>query len=531
MEIIACEHGKSKTFMLPLVTYRATDFLSGVSLEAGDVQISKSGAAFTNIGTLPTILEKWMIITLSAAEMQNEYIAVQAIDQSGTKIFEDTGAILCTTIRSWQQALFTLIESQRGSHTGVGEQIFWDPINGNDSNSGLIFHEPKLTYNFNGGGGVYSLLSANDHQIIHGLPQAGGAPTTINEYFEIDTAYTFFRGPGRDFLFEATHNEACVVMASAEGVELFGFRVKTKTEGSQDGICSTGDFTKMKLIWVDYSRGAGIQLKNVSSCLLDHFLIQDAAKGGSGHALHILGDVSLTTRNMIMAGQIFSNGNGGDTDGIRVEGSYCDHNFITGGSTGLYIHDNTGYGINEIDSADHTIVVGPTINLAHNTLGDHNLTGSESLVLNHEQWAKSEDLALLQAAVDAIPTVPVTVTSGGGNPTPGYADENEPSDLIQGDVIDLPRYLIGDHSAKKLFFGCKSAPGGSYVIGVIECTNLSYDAEEDKTSYTIPFAAGDSKLVSAGTYKAETEIRDADGISNPVTGDRYDFNVIGEIIT
>ena len=35
----------------------------------------------------------------------------------------------------------------------------------------------------------------------------------------------------------------------------------------------------------------------------------------------------------------------------------------------------------------------------------------------------------------------------------------------------------------------------------------------------------------AQIYRGETEIRDADGLSNPVTGDRYDFEVIGEIIT
>ena len=531
MELVACEWGQSKIFDLPIIEYGATDFKTGVTLAEGDVKISKDNGAFTNIATLPTILGAWMIITLSADEMKARRIKVQVIDQTATKIFEDTGAILTTDERSWHQSLFALVESQRGSHTGVHDIIYWDPVGGNDSNSGLLFHDAKLTYNFNGANGIHSLLNNNEHQIVILIPNASGGPTTVNEYVEVDTAYTFLRGPGRDFLIEATHNESCAVKASAEGVELFGMRIRTKLTGSQDGVCSSGDFAKLQNLWVDYSRGAGIQIDNASSCLLNNFLVQDAAKGGSGHAVHILGDTSITTRNIIGAGQIFSNGNGGDTDGIRVDGSYCDHNFVTGGDSALLIHDNTGYGINEINSADHTIIVGPTVNLAHNILGDHNLTGAESVIVNHEQWAKAEDLATLQTSVDAIPTVPVTVTSGGGNPTPGYADENEPSDLIQGDVIDLPRYLIGDHSAKRLFFGCKLAPGDSfYIIGVIECTNLSYDADEDKTSYTIPFAANDSKSVSADCYKAETEIRDADGTSNPVTGDRYDFNVIGEII-
>ena len=533
MELVACEYGRSKSFPLPFVEYGVTDWLTGVSLELGDVQIAINGGAYANIPLNQlTVVADHVIITLSDSNMQFKYAIVRIKDQSGTKVFEDTGAILTTDARSWQQALFTLIESQRGSHTGNGEQIFFDPINGNDSNSGLILNEPKLTYNFNGAGGVHSLLSANDHQIVHFLPATGGAPTTINEYIEVDTAYTFLRGPGRDFLIEATHNEACAVLASAEGIEFFGFRVKTRTNGSQDAICTTGDFTKFKWIWVDYSRGAGIIIDNASSCRLDNFLIQDAAKGGSGHALHILGDTSITTRNMVRAGEIFSNGNGGETDGIRIEGSYCEHNFVTGGATGLYIHDNTGYGINEINSANHTIVVGPTVNLAHNDLGDHSLVGANSLVLNHEQWAKAEDLATLQTSIDALPTEPVTVTGGGGSITPAYAQEGEPEDFVQGDVANIARYITGDQSAKTMFFAAKLATGdASYAVGIIQCNVGAYDAVNDVTAYLIPFAANDTKTVELACYKGETEVRDGDGTSNPVTGDRFDFNLIGEIIT
>ena len=39
------------------------------------------------------------------------------------------------------------------------------------------------------------------------------------------------------------------------------------------------------------------------------------------------------------------------------------------------------------------------------------------------------------------------------------------------------------------------------------------------------------RIATPGTYKGETEVRDADGTSNPVTGDRFDLNVIGEIVT
>ncbi len=533
MELVACEWGQSKIFMLPFIEYGATDYKAGVTLEAGDVKVSKDGGAFANIATLPTILGAWMIVILSAAEMQARYIAFQAIDQSGTKIFEDQGAILTTDERSWHQALFTLVESQRGTHTGVHDIIFFDPISGNDGNSGLLFHDAKKTYTFNGAGGIHSLLNDNDHQIVILVPNISGGPTTVNEYIEVDTAYTFLRGPGRDWLFEATHNEACAVKASAEGVEFSGFRAKTKTTGSQDGICSSGDFCRLRKVWVDYSRGSGIKIDNASHCDLGDFVVQDAAQGGSGHGVHVLGDVSATERNIIGSGKIFSNGNGGGgADGVRIDGANCLHQFITGGESGLFIHDNTGYGIQEVNGADETIIVGPTVHVGHNTLGDIELIGSVSTDENWQQWATATDLATLQASVDEIPTQPITVTGGGGSITPAYAQEGEPEHFVQGDVVNIARYITGDQSAKTMFFAAKIATGdASYVVGIIQCTVGAYDADEDVTAYLIPFIADDTTDVTPDIYKGETEVRDADGINNPVTGDRFDFNVIGQIIT
>lgn len=371
-----------------------------------------------------------------------------------------------TSINNESQRLFSLIESQRGSHTGKGQLIFWDPIGGNDSNSGLVFREPKLTYNFNGGGGVHSLMSANSHDIIIGLPNLGGGPTVVNEYFENDKDYNFFRGPGRNWQFKATHNETCAVVLSGEGCELSGCRVETKATGSQDAICASGDFSKLNNIWVDYSRGSGIKIDNASSCEVDSFTIQDSAQGGSGHALHILGDTSLTTRNIIGSGEIFENGNGGGgADGIRIDGVNCVHNFIHGGSHALIIHDNTGYGINEVNGADETIVVGPTVHSGHNTLGDINLTGASSTSENIDQWATNKDMQTALTNIDAIPTNPVNVIS---------AINGSLQVEIIGDSGTIPIYiktamgititLNKDMTGKKIFFALRERENDAYII-------------------------------------------------------------------
>ena len=510
MEIISGEWGRAKTFMLPFVTYGATDFLAGVTLAEGDAKISKNGTAFEDLATLPTILGKWMIITLSAAEMQAEYIAIEVIDQTATKVFEDTGAILATSPRAWIQAIFSLIESQRGSHTGKGQLIFWDPMATDDTGSGLVFHEPKKTYNFNGAGGVHSLMTDNSHDIIIALPNPGGGPTEVNEYFENDKAYNFFRGPGRDWLFKATHNESCAVLLSAEGCELSGCRVETKTTGSQDAICASGDFARIHKAWVDYSRGSGIKIDNASSCELEDFIIQDSAQGGSGHALHILGDTSLTTRNIIGSGEIFENGNGGGgADGIRVDGVNCQHNFIHGGSHALLIHDNTGWGIQNVNGATHTIIVGPTVHVGHNDLGDVNVDVT-SVAENIEPWATAEELAKIPI------TDPVNIIS-----TTGYVkDINWASGgkffIKESEDISVPFWFEGNTTGLDLWFvvgrDLKEAP--LFKKKLIEGTDWDVILEDDvyKVEGLLPFIYADTDALH-GEYTAAVIVKIAENKS------------------
>jgi hypothetical protein len=150
---------------------------------------------------------------------------------------------------------------------------------------------------------------------------------------------------------------------------------------------------------------------------LSEFLVQDSAVGGTGHAVHIKGAVSAAERNIISAGKIFENNVGNNTDGIRVDGANCLHNFIIGGEPdGLIIHENSGWGINEINGANHTIVIGPRVHLGHNDLGKHNLTGAGSVIENGAQWAEpgadDDDLKTLSDQMDNLTAVSVIASPG-----------------------------------------------------------------------------------------------------------------------
>ena len=124
----------------------------------------------------------------------------------------------------------------------------------------------------------------------------------------------------------------------------------------------------------------------------------------------------------------------------------------------------------------------------------------------------------------------INIIAGGGA-LPSYATQGKPATIVQGDVVNIPRYVVGDVTGRRLFFAAKAEyDNTSYTIGEIECTDLSYDANLDRTSYEIPFVADDTTTVTPGLYKAEVEVRDSDGVSNPVTPDRFKFTVVNNII-
>lgn len=269
--------------------------------------------------------------------------------------------------------LFALIESQRGSHTGKGNVFYYDFINGNDANDGLSEATAKKTW-----AGVNALVAANNHDIVILVPGESAAQTVITEVIDVDKAYTFVRGPGRDVKFKPIVNNADTVTVSAVGCEFSGAIVETAATGNRDAIKVTGGFALIHNFWVDQSRGSGVDISGVSNCIVEDFTIQDAAAGGSGHGIFINGNVTDAKRNIICSGRILDNAG----DGIKIAGVNAVNNFIVAGEEGMLIHGNTGWGVNETDSADDTQVIGPNIHTGHNTLGAVNLIGANSCAEN-----------------------------------------------------------------------------------------------------------------------------------------------------
>lgn len=76
------------------------NFKSNPTIAAGDFKVSIDGGALANLATLPSVSPAssiWVLITLSASEMNGDVISVQCIDQSAPKEWADLAFSIPTT--------------------------------------------------------------------------------------------------------------------------------------------------------------------------------------------------------------------------------------------------------------------------------------------------------------------------------------------------------------------------------------------------------------------------------------------------
>ena len=101
-----------------------------------------------------------------------------------------------------------------------------------------------------------------------------------------------------------------------------------------------------------------------------------------------------------------------------------------------------------MNDADETIIVGPTVHIGHNTLGDEpQLIGSESTAENWQQWATAEALA-------EVPTTPpVNIISAlSGSISVESVKNGGTVILYQNTAMAIPIDLEKDMTGRKLFF-------------------------------------------------------------------------------
>ena len=94
---------KGDEFQIRIALYDLANpgsFKANPTIAAGDFKVSTDGGALGNLGTLPSVSPAssiWVLITLSASEMNGDSIAVQGIDQTAPKEWADFALSIPTT--------------------------------------------------------------------------------------------------------------------------------------------------------------------------------------------------------------------------------------------------------------------------------------------------------------------------------------------------------------------------------------------------------------------------------------------------
>jgi hypothetical protein len=242
-----------------------------------------------------------------------------------------------------------LIESQRSHHSGFGNIWYWDPVNGSDVLDGTSPSTAVKTF-----AQAHNLVTANNHDIIVAHPGADGAVTVADETIVISKAYTFLRGPGRDFKIEPTSTLADTITITAEGVEVSSLLINTAPTGGRTGIrVLGGDFALLKDVWVEDSSGHAIHISNSSGSVFNS--CRTLRAGGNGI---LIGD---NTQNLEM-NEITSSKCVGDA--ARLEGTGILEVIF---KLGNYMYCS-GWGINIVEAND--TVIGVNVSVHNNALGD-----------------------------------------------------------------------------------------------------------------------------------------------------------------
>jgi len=293
-----------------------------------------------------------------------------------------------------------LIETQRGAHTWQGNMYYVDPVNGD-------------TYaNGNRGGRADPYLGVQDchdnsvtdsnHDVIILVAGHASTVTTLTEDVTISKRYCFIRGPGRDFIWTRS-GAGDTIAVTGDGVELSGFQLETAAVGVGNGVQISGaDFVSINHVWVNDTRGDGININQGTNCQIRNNHFQGTGAGGAAVGLNIVGTGSASDDNHIennffeeVAGDAIKLGAG------TVDNTTIKNNAITGSS---------GWAINISATSTDTLVCGNLMN--NNTSGNITDSGTNTTDANNSAWAKHSiatetrlaelDAANLPADVDTI---------------------------------------------------------------------------------------------------------------------------------
>jgi hypothetical protein len=179
-----------------------------------------------------------------------------------------------------------LIAAQDETHSPYGDVFYWDPINGDDSNDGLLPETAQKTF-----ASIHdNLCSGTTRDTVFLLARdPGGGTTIINERIVITKDHVLLHGPGRGACIRGLDDaQDTIEVNGAYGVEIDSMRVQTgpgPTARNAISVLGGSDHVKLSNLYLDvqageYITGNGVSIVGGTHHIIDNVFIESTGDDG-----------------------------------------------------------------------------------------------------------------------------------------------------------------------------------------------------------------------------------------------------------
>jgi len=213
-----------------------------------------------------------------------------------------------------------LIESLYGTHMGIGDTYYWDPVSGNDVNDG---NQPSTAVK--SFARIDQLLVDNHYDIVYCLSTDPSGITTVTETLNITKNTVKIRGPGYSFQLRPSVALADTIVINAHSVQISGLYISTATNGAQNAISITGDNNHIKDCWIKNSRAHGVTVTSSTFSKISNCVIENCGLSTAGDGINL---TNSSNEVSIIKNVITSNINGISLSGTSLTDNIIENNLI-----------------------------------------------------------------------------------------------------------------------------------------------------------------------------------------------------------
>lgn len=285
------------------------------------------------------------------------------------------GVIATPTTSSENINIKYLLSSLGLNQKAIGDIFYWDPVAGNNSNTGLSPATAVQTFAY-----AHTLVTSGANDIIFCIASDPSGVTTTTELISITKNNVKLRGPGDIFKIIPAATSADTVIISGDNVEVSGVSISTAASGSRNAVSISGDKALIQDCWITQVRGSGIDISSSSSSKINLSVIEHCGLSGVGDGVFMGTGASQT---MLTKCIIFDNINGVALSGTSIADAIIENNLI---------YDNSAYGVNIGSGVNRTTLrSGNTFN--KNTSGNVLDLGTDTYVETQAGGASASEIA------------------------------------------------------------------------------------------------------------------------------------------